>query len=96
MIIMFFVLLLAFAEQVGFGLAYAIASGATGAVISWFVASLFPGRKWMVAAFGSFAVLYGLLYMVLRLEETALLAGAITGFLLLTVLMVSTRKVEWQ
>jgi inner membrane protein involved in colicin E2 resistance len=34
--------------------------------------------------------------MVLRLEETALLAGAITGFLLLTVLMVSTRKVEWQ
>jgi inner membrane protein len=65
-------------------------------VISWFVASLFPGRKWSVAAFGSFAVLYGLLYLVLRLEETALLAGAITGFLLLTVLMVSTRKVEWQ
>jgi inner membrane protein len=96
MIVMFFVLLLAFAEQVGFGMAYAIASGATGAVISWFVASLFPGRKWSVAAFGSFAVLYGLLYMVLRLEETALLAGAITGFLLLTVLMVSTRKVEWQ
>jgi inner membrane protein len=96
MIIMFFVLLLAFAEHVGFGMAYAIASGATGAVISWFVASLFPGGKWTLAAFGSFAVLYGLLYMVLRLEETALLAGAITGFLLLTVLMVSTRKVEWQ
>jgi inner membrane protein len=96
MIIMFFVLLLAFAEHVGFGLSYAIASGATGAVISWFVASLFPGRRWTIAAFGSFAVLYGLLYMVLRLEETALLAGAITGFLLLTVLMVSTRKVEWQ
>jgi inner membrane protein len=96
MIIMFFVLLLAFAEHVGFGMSYAIASGATGAVISWFVASLFPGRTWTFTAFGSFAVLYGLLYMVLRLEETALLAGAITGFLLLTVLMVSTRKVEWQ
>jgi inner membrane protein len=96
MIVMFFVLLLAFAEHVGFGASYGIASGATGAVISWFVASLFPGRKWTLAAFGSFAVLYGLLYMVLRLEETALLAGAITGFLLLTVLMVSTRKVEWQ
>ncbi len=96
MIVMFFVLLLAFAEHVGFGASYGIASGATGAVISWFVASLFPGKKWTFAAFGSFAVLYGLLYMVLRLEETALLAGAITGFLLLTVLMVSTRKVEWQ
>jgi inner membrane protein len=96
MIIMFFVLLLAFAEHVGFGMSYAIASGATGAVISWFVASLFPGRTWTLTAFGSFAVLYGLLYMVLRLEETALLAGAITGFMLLTVLMVSTRKVEWQ
>lgn len=96
MIVMFFVLLLAFAEHVGFALSYAIASGATGAVISFFVASLFPGRKWAVAAFGSFAVLYGLLYMVLQLEETALLAGAVAGFLLLTVLMFSTRKVEWQ
>ena len=96
MIIMFFVLLLAFAEHVGFGMAYGIASGATGAVIASFVASLFDGKKWSMAAFGGFAVLYGLLYMVLRLEETALLAGAITGFLLLTVLMFSTRKVEWQ
>ena len=96
MIIMFFVLLLAFAEHVGFGIAYGIASGATGAVISSFVASLFDGKKWSFAAFGGFALLYGLLYMVLRLEETALLAGAITGFLLLSVLMFSTRKVEWQ
>ena len=96
MIVMFFVLLLALAEHVGFGMAYAIASGATGAVISWFVASLFSGTKWSLAAFGSFAGLYGLLYVVLRLEETALLAGAVTGFLLLTVLMFSTRKVEWQ
>jgi inner membrane protein len=96
MIVMFFVLLLAFAEHVGFAIAYAIAAGATGAVISSFVASLFAGKKWSLAAFGSFAVLYGLLYMVLRLEETALLAGAITGFLLLTVLMFSTRRVEWQ
>ncbi len=96
MIVMFFVLLLAFAEHVGFAMAYAIAASATGAVISSFVASLFPGKRWSFAAFGSFAVLYGLLFMVLRLEETALLAGAITGFLLLAVLMFSTRKVEWQ
>ncbi|MDZ7823911.1 MAG: cell envelope integrity protein CreD [Ahrensia sp.] len=95
MVIMFYVLLLAIAEVAGFTIAYAIAAGATGAVLAGFVASVFRGRKATVLAFGGFSVLYGLLYLVLSLEDAALLAGAITGFVILTSMMFATRSVDW-
>jgi inner membrane protein len=41
------------------------------------------------------ALLYGLLYVLLQLEQTALAVGAIALFLVLTAVMVLTRKVNW-
>ncbi|MFA9550545.1 MAG: inner membrane CreD family protein [Hyphomicrobium sp.] len=38
---------------------------------------------------------YGLLYLILRVENYALLAGAILGFLTLAVVMFSTLRVDW-
>jgi inner membrane protein len=95
MIVIFYTLLLALAEFVGFTIAYAIAAGATGAVIAGFVAVLFPGRVWTLAAFGGFAALYGFLYVVLQLAEAALLVGSVTGFVILTALMFATRNTDW-
>jgi inner membrane protein len=95
MIVVFYSLLLALAEFVGFTIAYAVAAGATGAVIAGFVASLFPGRAWTAAAFGGFAALYGFLYVVLQLAEAALLVGSVTGFVILTLLMFATRDTDW-
>lgn len=95
MLVVFYTLLLALAEFVGFSMAYAVAAGATGAVVSAFVSAVFKGRAWTVAAFGGFAALYGLLYVVLQLAEAALLAGSITGFVILTVLMFATRNTDW-
>lgn len=40
-------------------------------------------------------VLYGFLYLVLQLEDYALLAGAILGFILLAGVMFSTLTVNW-
>jgi inner membrane protein len=51
-------------------------------------------RKGLVMA-GVFALLYGLLYLILRLEDYALLAGALLGFAALTVVMFVTLKVDW-
>ncbi len=44
---------------------------------------------------GVFLLLYGLLYLILRLEDYALLAGAIAGFVMLTIVMFVTLKVNW-
>ena len=42
-----------------------------------------------------FAILYGLLYAILRLEDYALLAGALVGFVTLTIIMFATLGVDW-
>jgi inner membrane protein len=42
-----------------------------------------------------FALLYGFLYLVLQLEDYALLAGALLGFAALTAVMFATLKVDW-
>ena len=60
-----------------------------------FVASFFKGRQASVGAIAGFLILYGLLYLVLRLEDAALLAGAVTGFVILTAMMFATRNVDW-
>ena len=95
MVVMFYVLLLALAEMIGFSLAYGVAAGATGAVLAGFVASFFKGRQASIGAVAGFSALYGLLYLVLRLEDAALLAGAVTGFVILTAMMFATRNVDW-
>jgi inner membrane protein len=41
------------------------------------------------------SALYGYLYLLLRLEDYALVAGSIGLFLMLAVLMFLTRKIDW-
>lgn len=39
--------------------------------------------------------LYGFLYLLLRLEDCALLAGSVALFLILTFVMYVTRRMDW-
>jgi inner membrane protein len=91
----FYVLLISFAEQIGFGWAYLIAAGATSGLISLYVgrvqASLFKGFVMLLVL----TAIYALLYLILQLEDYALLAGAIAGFLMLAAVMFGTLKVNW-
>ena len=41
------------------------------------------------------SVLYGCLYLLLRLEDYALLAGSIGVFAMLALVMFLTRRVDW-
>jgi inner membrane protein len=75
-IIFFYVLLLSLAEQIGFLWAYVIAAGATGSLLSVYVGCAQASLGKGLTMGGMFAVLYGLLYMILQLEDYALLAGA--------------------
>jgi inner membrane protein len=93
--ILFYVLLLSLSEHIGFTLAYLIASGATGGMLS-----VYTGKAMQSAARGFimlfvFLILYGLLYLILRLEDFALLAGAVAGFIMLTVTMFATLRINW-
>jgi inner membrane protein len=93
--VFFYVLLLSFAEQIGFERAYLLAAGATGGMLSVYVGLVQASWLKGAATFAVLLLLYGLLYMILRMEDYALLAGAVLGFILLTAIMFSTLRVDW-
>jgi inner membrane protein len=64
-------------------------------VLSAYVARVQASVVKGAAMLAVFLVLYGFLYLLLRLEDYALLAGAILGFILLTAVMFATLKVNW-
>ncbi|WP_088343655.1 MULTISPECIES: cell envelope integrity protein CreD [Rhodomicrobium] len=93
--ILFYVLLLSFAEHIGFTAAYLIASVATGGMLSLYVGKSLHSSIRGLVMLCVFLILYGLLYLILRLEDYAMLAGAVAGFVMLTVTMFATLRVNW-
>lgn len=91
----FYVLLLALAEYVGVDWAFLAAGGATVALTAWFAGQAFGGHKHALRGFLVFGLVYLLLYGLMRLEDYALLIGAGASFVMLTVTMWVTRKVDW-
>jgi inner membrane protein len=93
--VFFFVLLLSLAEHLGFTKAYIIASAATGGMLSTYVYKALDSARSGLLMAAMFALLYGFLYLILQLEDYALLAGALLGFAALTAIMFATLKVDW-
>ncbi|WP_247711585.1 cell envelope integrity protein CreD [Qipengyuania aurantiaca] len=94
-LVLFFVLLLAFAEWTGFALAYVIASAAIISLLTAYSAAVLGG--WRRASFvGAMLVaLYGVLYVLLSLEAAALIVGSLLMFAALAGVMYATRNVDW-
>ena len=94
-LLLFFVLLLAFAEWTGFAIAYAIASGAIIGLLTAYSAAVLGG--WKRAGFiGTLlTALYGVLYVLLSLEDASLIVGSVLMFMALAGVMYATRNVEW-
>lgn len=93
--VFFYVLLLSLAEHIGFTTAYVAASTATGGMLAVYVAKALGSLRSGLLMALLFALLYGFLYLILRLEDYALLAGALLGFAALTAVMFATLKVDW-
>lgn len=91
----FYVLLLSLSEHIGFSWSYLIASTATGVMLASYVACALDSTRAGTIMATAFALLYGVLFLVLRLEDYALLAGALLGFAGLTIIMFATLRVDW-
>ena len=93
--IIFYLLLLSLAERIGFDFGFLAAGGATVLLLSVNAGWIFASRAHGLRAFAVFSMLYGLIYMLLRLEDNALLLGAIASFLAVAAAMYFTRFVNW-
>lgn len=94
-LVLFFVLLLAFAEVIGFTFAYLLASAAVIGLLSAYSAAVLG--SWARARFiGALLLgLYALLYVLLNLEAYSLLIGSVLLFIALAAVMFATRRVDW-
>lgn len=92
---LFFLLLLSLAEHVVFGLAYLCASAACVGLLAYYCRFVLRSRSGGLALGVVLSVLYGVLFMVIRSEDQALLMGSGLLFLALAVIMVLTRKLDW-
>jgi len=91
----FYTLLLSVSEYIDFNLAYLIASAATIGLITVYTQSIF--RNWGIAAafFVFLTALYGFIYILIQLQDGALLFGSIGLFVLLAIVMYYSRKIDW-
>lgn len=89
----FYLLLLSLSERTGFAPAYLAAAAATTLQITFYGRALLDG--WARAAIlgGIVTALYGGLFVLIGLEETALLVGSFALFALLTLAMWLTRRI---
>ena len=93
--VIFYLLLLALAEQTGFAIAYLAAAGGCVGLTSLYAGSVLGTRKRALSVSAALTVLYALLYTLLNEEDYALLTGAVASFLALALTMFLTRKVDW-
>lgn len=94
-LVIFFTLLLSISEFILFDYAYLIAAMATVLLISLYAKSHFKSAK-TAGAFGSLlACLYAFIFVLIRLEDAALLVGSIGLFVILALVMFGSRKINW-
>jgi inner membrane protein len=93
--IIFYLLLLSFAERIGFDFGFLLAGASTVLLLSANAGWVFSSRAQGFRALGVFTLLYTLIYMLLRLEDNALLVGAIASFVAVTSAMYFTRGIDW-
>lgn len=91
----FYLLLLALSEHVGFPLAYVLATAALCSLMGVYLAGAMQSARAGTASSAIFGATYGLLYLLVTSEDYALLAGSLALFALLATAMYLTRKIDW-
>lgn len=91
----FYTLLLSISEYAGFNTAYFIAALATVALVGFYVQGIFKRFQialWFAIALGG---LYTYIFILIQLQDYALLFGSIGLFVIIAALMYSSRKIDW-
>ncbi|MBN1893844.1 cell envelope integrity protein CreD [bacterium] len=92
---LFYSLLLSLSEQIRFPYAYGIASLGMILLITCYAKSVFRENRLVFWVSGILALLYIYFYVILQLQDLALLIGSLGLFLILAVVMFLTKGVDW-
>ncbi len=91
----FYLVLLALTEHLGFGWAYLVAALASVLLNGFYLSHVLGGPKQGIGFAALLGLVYAILYSLLQAEEIALLLGALLLFATLALIMMLTRKLDW-
>lgn len=92
---MFYTLLISISEHSSFLKAYLIATTAVVLLITTYSKTILKKIKFPVFIGISLTGLYAFIFIIIQLENYALLVGSIGLFLILTAIMFASRKIDW-
>ena len=91
----FYTLLLSLSEQMSFNLAFVISAVAIITLVTLYSKAIFKKLKLVLVMAGFLTALYGFLYILLQLEDYALLLGSVGLFSVLGIIMYLSRNINW-
>lgn len=95
-LVMFYTLLISISEHSSYLKAYAIASVSVVMLITLYSKSILKGIKFPLFVGVSLSALYAFIFVIIQLENYALLVGSIGLFVILAIVMYASRKIDWQ
>ena len=93
--IIYYTLLLSLSEQLGFDFAYLISSVATVGLIGTFIGMLLKNTKTALLFSTILTVFYSFIYVIIQLQDLALLFGSIGLFIIIATMMYLSAKMDW-
>lgn len=94
-LVLFYLALLSLSEFLNFGLSYLIAAGASILLITAYTAKILGNLRFALYLTVGLALVYGVLYVILQLEDYSLLVGTAGLFVGLGAVMYVTRNIDW-
>ncbi|MDA9773483.1 cell envelope integrity protein CreD [Saprospiraceae bacterium] len=91
----FYILLIALSEHLAFYKSYIISSTAIISMITIYSHSIAKSLKLTCIIGGILIILYVFIYTILQLQDHALLLGSIGLFLIMSIVMYLSRKIDW-
>jgi inner membrane protein len=93
---MFYTLLISISEHSSFLKAYIVSGIAVIGLISLYSKSILKGMKFPIFIALSLTALYAFIFIIIQLENYALLVGSVGLFVILASVMYASRKIDWQ
>ncbi|MEE4014048.1 cell envelope integrity protein CreD [Roseibium sp. FZY0029] len=94
-LIVFYVMLLALAEHVGYGPAYLLAAAAATLLNTIYIGTALKSRLAGGVILTVLAAIFGVLYALMQEQDYALLIGSLLAFLSLAITMFATQRIDW-
>ena len=91
----FYLLLLSMTELMGFAVAFSIGAAATVGLLAFYAGASFRSQQVGLRALAGLGLLYAAMYVLMTLEDFALLAGSLVAFIVIAATMFATRGIDW-